>query len=298
MARGIALMAFGHPAYGKLSFNLVLSLKYHNSKLPVQLIYEEKAISQLSDKHLSFFDILTPIRAEDLYDDINTKRPKLNPGKAKTRIYDYLAFEENVYLDSDAVALKDLGNLFESCAEGGQYYYSQTVGRHRLADGRDFKEMQWAWVDDIWAHYALHEEAVLPATNSSFAYIRKSEEAKQLFHRIQQNIDEGLPLNKLRMKWGGSFPDELALNVALAQQSIDPDPGFQPVYFSMRLVKDFKEVTDNYYVLGLFGGVGFTHQSLTAWYDRLIQKYSVELLGRNAEFKSHLLMRHKHANGR
>jgi hypothetical protein len=54
----------------------------------------------------------------------------------------------------------------------------------------------------------------------------------------------------------------------------------------------------NHYLIGIYGGVNFTHKSLLEYYDRLVHVLSKQHLGKNQEFKSHALMKDKHANGK
>ena len=303
---GIVLMAFNKPAYGKMAFNMALTIKHYNPAIQIQLIHDQSALSHLNERHKAFFDIFTSVYESDIWDEVPAATPvrKLNyrtgfnPGKAKASLYKYLAFDHNIYLDVDGVAIKDLQPLFDLCIEKGQHYYCQTVGHHTIDQGRDFKAMQWAWADDIWAHYQLTPGTVLPATNSSFSYIRKCKESEELYAQVLENFTTGaMPLQKLRLKWGGTYPDELALNVALAQKGINPDLGMHPVYFNIRTIgKDFSHLNENYYVLGVFGGKGFTHSSVTAHYDRIVHSASIKELGVNIQFKSHTLVGDKHAN--
>lgn len=295
--QGVVLMAFGKPHYGALAFNMALSIKFHNPEVKIQLIYERPSISFLNEKKLGFFDILTELDPLDLYEGLPGKK-QMNPGRMKTRIYKYLAFENNLWLDADGVALKDISPLVEKVSESGAYFLTQTAQEtHTISQGKDFKASIWAWADDIWSHYNLPEDAVMPATNTSVAYIKKCDKGESFYAKVQENFDNGLPIAKLRNKWGGGFPDELAVNVACAQFKLNPSILPEPILFARDRI-DITDVIERYYLIGLYGGVRYVHQSAVDYYDRLVQKYSRELLGVNQEFKYHMLVKHKHANKR
>src|SRR5688572_16783080 len=147
--KGIILMAFGKHAYAKMAFNMAVSIKYHNPDLPITLVHDGICDTVFPAWMWQFFDEVKPIKREHLYDYTGNKE-KMNPGKAKTYIYEYLSYDHNVYLDSDGACLKPLDKLFSTCIESGSPYKSQVVGWHTIDKGRDFKEMQWAWADDIW----------------------------------------------------------------------------------------------------------------------------------------------------
>lgn len=293
MRNGFVLLAFGKPIYGAMAYNMALSIKYHNPNIPIHLVYEDQAMTYLTERHYQYFDSFQLLNKEDLYDG-----ETLNPGKMKVSVYDYLPYKYNLYLDVDGAALCDLQPLIDRLIKGGQFIYSQSLGNHTIDKGREIKIMLWAWADDIWEHYKFDDDTKLPATNSSFLFIHKCPKAKAFYKKLKDNfLKNPLPLKKLRYKWGGTYPDELALNVTFAQQDLDPSPGFKPVYFNQDAIRDFKEL-EGYYVLGLFGGVGYSSISVWKYYDRLMQKYSLELLNQNHKFKSHMLMKSKHANKR
>lgn len=285
---GVVLMAFGKRAYYRMAFNMAVSIKYHSPDMRVALITEGRPL--LAEHELKYFDTVIQMNRSDAYDG-----DKLNPGKAKTRIYKYLPYTHNIYLDVDGVAMQDLNPLMQLCRDNGSYYLTQVVGYHDITKGRDFQEMQWAWADDIWEHFGLLKTDILPAINSSFAYIRKCDEAESLYGLISDNFDN--PMTKLRMPWGATQPDELYTNVALAQMEVNCDVGLHPVFFSTGVVKSWTEIKVRHYVLGIFGGVGFSHSSVTDMYDRLLFKVMASR-GLTHQYKAHHLMRDKHANNR
>ena len=293
--RGIVLMAFGKQAYAKMAFNMAMSIKFHSPDIKIAFINDGSCISAFLDYHYQYFDQIISIHKDDAYDNAGTKEEKLNPGKAKTRIYNYLPFDHNIYLDCDGAAMQPLEPLFDECIAQGGFYKTQVVGWHDVSKGRDFKEMQWAWFDEIVEHYNLPSDFTMPAINSSFAYIKKCKESEALFKQVIKNFDN--PMSNLRMPWGATQPDELYTNIALGQLSVQCDLGLHPVYFNTHLVRDWAKVTKEHYVLGIFGGVGFSHSSITDMYDRLMHKYGKEN-GMTHQWKSHILMKDKHANTR
>lgn len=288
MKREVILMAFGKPAYGWMAYNLAVTIKHHSPDIKVALVFEESAMQYTPDRWP--FDRMVEINHEHLYDG-----DKFNPGKAKTRIYEYLEAESTIYLDVDALLVKPIEGLFDACEKSGKYYCTQVVGKQQPKTGRDFSQMQWAYLDEVQSHYGIDPESWVYATNSSFAYIKKGKESKALFAQIQANIDNPC---KLRMDWGQTFPDELALNVALAQMNHDPSLEIEPVYFNYATaVHNFSPLIEKHYVFGFYGGVGFTSSSLWEYYDR----YMFQVLNQKGfehSFKSHLIVKQKHANKR
>ena len=62
----------------------------------------------------------------------------------KVNLYKYLPYDCNLYLDVDAIALKDIQPMIDELSQSGKDYISHCVGYHTIDKGRDFKEMQWA----------------------------------------------------------------------------------------------------------------------------------------------------------
>jgi hypothetical protein len=157
------------------------------------------------------------------------------------------------------------------------------VGYHTIDLGRDIPSMQWAWADDIWEHFKLQNDSILPAINSSLQFIKLGKESKNLFELLRTLYTTNqLPTNKLRMKWGGGQPDELYMNVSLAMTQYDPsykndgivgqgksETGF--IHFASVRGLSFQEVTENYYFQSYYGGRNFTSRFYTEWLDRLMK---------------------------
>lgn len=298
MTKGIILMCFGDQAYAKMAFNMALSIKC-TSEYDITLVHDGQGIWQIPPSFHFVFDTMIEIDREDIY-EVNGV---FSPGKAKTRINKYLQYDYNIYLDVDGCVVKDLGPLFDTCIESKGCYKSQVVGHHTIDKGRDFIQMQWAWADQIWPKYGLTEKSVMPAINSSFAFLKRGKELDALYKQIQSNIDDPIPIPELRTQWGKTQPDELYTNIALGQLGIDALLTFEdgswnhPIYFNVNFVKEISIIPQNHYILGLYGGVGFTHKCLMDYYDRLMRVYCREK-GFEHHFKAHLFMQKKHANKR
>lgn len=289
MSRGIILLAIGDHAYGKFAANMAISIKEYNTDLAVQLICEEKTISHLSEWYRSFFDIISIIEKEDCYIG-----GKMSPAKAKLSIYKYLFFDENIYLDVDGLCLRDLSSIFESCADG--YYYSQVVGRYQVEkEVKPFPEMQWAKPDIMIEHFHLKEGDVIPAINSSFQYIKKTKKSEELFKIANECFDNGLSDKQRWYKWGKDNlqPDELYINIALAKCGVWPEMKIKKViYFDNHRIIPEKNLLAEFFVLGLYGGIRFTHSSLQDYYDRVMQKICLSK-NKNHIYKCHNLMKGK-----
>lgn len=298
---GVVLFAFGKVQYYHAAYNLAFSIKHFNPSIQIAAFFGDvqKATSHVPELR-DVVDSIESIKPEHLSTD-----GKFDPGKLKVNLYEYLPFDANLYLDVDAVALKDIQPMIDELLASGKNYASHCVGYHKIEQGRDIPSMQWAFADVLWEHFGLKETDTLPAINSSFQWIVKSEQAQTLYY-VAKDIYENnpLPVNKLRMKWGGGQPDELYMNVAMAKCGIDPaihevgrngsaEIGY--IHFAMIRGLSYQEVTEQYYLQSYYGGRGFTARYYTEWLDRLLNKMQSEH-GKIHTYKIHRIIEHKHAD--
>lgn len=271
MAQGVTLLAIGRYGYLQWAVNMAVSLKCHSPGAPVQLITSRALLpdAQIAQSRYGIFDILTVVE-----DDCFMQEGKLFPAKLKTDLYRHLAFNETIYLDVDGCMIKDITPLFNTAAN----FASDVQGTHQLIDGETFEAMKWARPDVVWWHFGLPAMAKLPAINSSFMFIRKSTECETLFATANhQLLCNPLPLAQHWCSWGNkrktkiNQPDELYLNVALAELNMQPQH-IRPVHF--RLINEtgapvpLEELAQHYYGIGLFGELRSNHQSLREHYNK------------------------------
>lgn len=290
---GVVLMAFGKPQYYWAAYNLAYSIKRFNKAVQIALISEPitKGARYYCPDIPSVVDVYVDLPSDNLYTN-----KRLDPAKAKLLMYGLLPFDENLYLDVDAVCLKDIEPLITQLSNSSKNYQTDVVGTHTIDQGRDFKEMQWAWADHLWEHFNLTQDAKIYAINSSIQFIRKSDEAERLFKMASDYlINKPMPTNKLRMKWGGGQPDELYMNVALGIMNMDASMNQKPIHFAMNRGLDITDVIDKYYLQSYYGGKGFTPRFYTDWLDRQLKVW-MKQDGKNHNYLINRITDHKYAD--
>lgn len=266
---GVVLMAFGKPQYYWAAYNLAYSIKKFNKAVQIALISEPitKGALYYCPDISSVVDVYVDLPSDNLYTD-----KKLDPAKAKLLMYGLLPFQENLFLDVDAICLKDIEPLLNHLSSSDKNYQTLVIGSHKIEQGRDIKSMQWAWADDIWSTYNLDQDATLPAINSSIQFIRKSEQSESLFNIASDLfLTKPIPVHKLRSKWGGGQPDELYTNVAMCLLGIDASIDVKSVYITHKRELDINTILSDYYIMGYFGGQGFTPRYYVEWLDRCMK---------------------------
>ena len=272
--RGVVLIALRHPAWGKWAWNLTVSIFYH-SKIHVQLVCDNAAISHLNEFQRSLFTQITKMNPADYHTN-----NRFSAAKAKLSVYDYLACDENLFLDVDAVCVNPLEPLFTG--DIFKAHSSQT--------------MLWANPADVKQHFNID---TLPSINSSLMLIKRGKEAKNLFREAKRLIEKSpFDIKKSPIRWYGGQPDELYMNVALAKQGIDPNyKGLNPLYCRWKgeggIMPTLTDIRRGHQLIGLWGHPNSVHTKIFKLYDALMIKYLKELYGINHVYMAHQLIRQK-----
>lgn len=290
-SQGVVLMAFGRHTYYGAAYNLAYSIRRYSSDVNITCIIEfhESVTGQINDL-ANICDAVIEIKKEHLYTN-----GKMDPGKAKIFLYDYLPYEHNIYLDVDAVALKDIRPMMDELIALNKPYASHIMGYHTIDKGNKIESMVWAFANDIWQRYNLDESTTLPAINSSIQYIRISEEAQELYQIAQDlYVNNPIPVKELRFKWGNGQPDELYMNVALAKLGMDP-ASQEYVHITTKRGLSYSQVINQYYLQSYFGGQGFTPLFYTDWLDRMLRLWFKEQ-GKLHKYPINRIIANKHAD--
>ena len=290
-SQGVVLVAFGKPQYYWAAYNLAYSIKRFNPTLQIALISDSKERAVYHCYGLtSVIDEYVELPEQHIYTN-----KKLDPGKAKVLLYDYLPYHYNLYLDVDAVCLKDLQPLIEQLIANDAKYATHVIAEHSIDKGRDFIQMQWAWADSLWEHFGLTKEDKIYAINSSIQFIEKCDEAEAIFRTAADlYLNNPMPLGKLRMKWGGGQPDELYFNVSFGKNKFKPYE-IDVVCFQMNREYTFTQIEERFYLMSYYGGKGFTPSFYIDWLDRKLKAWMQED-GIQHKYFIHRITDHKHAD--
>jgi len=290
--QGVTLIAVGNDAYLRWAVNMAASIRYHSPGIQIQLIASYDLAAKAESK---WFDIVT-VAAKVLYTDIDGR---FFPAKLKTGLYNLLCFDETVYLDVDGCVVKDISPLFNSNADFG----CEIQGIYTIDQGAEFKHMKWAKPGVVWEHYGLKPTDKLPAINSSYMFIRKSERASAIFSKAYDLLmNNPLPVEKQWLTWGKPSsskniqPDELYFNLACTMLGTMPDHQ-RPLYFRTIIDKfeslSLEKLRDAWYGVGLFGNYDTNHVTVKEAYDRQMFECFEQLTGSGAHIKATVLGRQK-----
>lgn len=286
MKKGIILLKFGKRGYGFAAYNLAYSIK-HFSDLPITLYCD--SIDEVLPEDRAVFDEIKELPFH-YYTDGN----RIDPGKAKLSVYDLLPYDYNLFLDVDTLALQDISPLMDELVESGKYYSTIVFASADKSSTPSVDSLFWAKASDVFLHFQLPEETVLPVCNSSVQFIKKSEEAKSFFHTVKELYQH--PFTGLQASWGGTQPDELYLNVAMSKHDITDGLPLNTMFFGRKLdPRPTTQLQKDFYFLSIYGGQGYVRLSYTEWYDNLLKTYHRP--GKH-KYRYRSIVADKHANSK
>jgi hypothetical protein len=267
--KGILLMAFGKPVYGKYAFNMLHSIKHLNKSLPVHLICDQKAIGHI---HIHDFDSFEVVEfSTDL-------------GFNKIDLFDKSPFTETLYLDVDGICLNDPALLFKELK--GEYIWTQPMGSGTVKDNITYN---WASPELVFKKFNL--DGIFTTCQTSIIYFNKSKEAKTFFKKLKENYKKRLDPKEYLFQWNKSnnHPDELYYSITLNQVGVSLK-NLQPVFFP-KAPENIGQILKDYSILSMWGK-GIVKPYAKTLYDRIL--FNVfNAIGENHYYKSDNLYRQK-----
>lgn len=197
--------------YGRLAYNLTLSIKAVDPSLPVAVVHDGTALNHLGESQRAVFDHLIPA-------------PMAGFG-AKLHLNLLSPFEQTLYLDADMAWLPRHSprDLIRSLRDTD--FASITEGS---SDDPHPKYYFWASLDEIREKYKVDK---VYQWRSEVMYFTRTDRIDNMFARAREIY--AAPGLKTIHKFGEHVPDELAINIATAEQGIEPHvykwcPSFWP----------------------------------------------------------------------
>lgn len=262
--KGIILLSIGHPSYAKWCHNMAVSIRVNSPDIPIHVVTDGNFPAE---SWHSCVDKITKME----YSDCHEPDGKIFPAKAKLSLFKYSEFDQTIYLDVDGLLLKDITPLFDQ----NTFFQVQVNGVSTL-ENDNLDASLWVKSKQIFEKFDLKEGSEIPGTNSSFWYFTK--EADTLFNQALTNLETPFRINELRYKWGqsGAQPDELYMNIALAQLGLMPD--MKPVlYLRKRGTGKYvglDQIEKDFYILGCWGNVDYNHFEISGTGDKTTGLYN------------------------
>ena len=265
MTKGIFLIAFGKRGYSYAAWNLAFSLKKFSPGLNITLWAGNDIIEHIAPEMRYVFDSITDIPQEML--------SKYDPGKIKVNLYNYLPYDYNLVLDVDSLALHDIEKEFDKMIASGYHYYTSIQGTYQMGDGETFTQLWWSTPKQVFEHFHISEDAIFPATNSSWQFIKKCDKSEKQFNLTKEFYDNPIPISELKNNWGGHQPDELYLNASLAVVGFKKWENDIIFFGSNNNSRTDTQLANDFALLSFYGGRKTTKLRYRELYDRLMNQY-------------------------
>lgn len=263
---GIILLALGHPYYGRMAYNLAMSIKAVDRNVHITLVYTDGAISHINQRNMWVFD-----NKMQIDDD-------MQPFGKKLDLYDLSPYERTIYIDADTLWVNKCSpaKLFEQLK--GVSFTGITEGFH------DYEEPQksnpnkeyffWADLAEIIDKYPLaawsDKSKKIYQWRGEFIYFEKDEDAEEAFIVMKKVYADAHKMTTVK-KFANHVPDEYAINVGAAMCGIQPHKyKWKPTYWD-RLhggnMPTIEELQHLYYVISC--GSNGNSTALKRVYDRV-----------------------------
>lgn len=232
---GILLIATKFPQYGRLAYNLALSIKAQEN-IPIAVIADEVALSHLTSIQKLVFNQIIDIKDGGMHTKLHLDQ--LTP------------FSETLYLDVDMVWLNKKPSQLFNEVKGTEFAI--------LSEGDSEKpnSKYYFWADpkeiqDVFKVSKVHQ------LRSEVIYFEKT----KVFKKAREV--KPYKLKSIKM-FGSQVPDELYFNIAVAQLGLEIKP-WKPAYW-LRMYNDVipKNLND-YYLLS--AGSNYASEPLKKVYD-------------------------------
>lgn len=273
MNRGILLIATGHPYYGRMAFNLAMTIKAIEPDCNIALIHNDSSIAHLSETQKEVFDQFIYFNKKGvgvkLYIDL------LSP---------YL--EETLFLDVDMAWMpskkpSDLFNELKDVEFTGitEGYYD--VEKDDMSNANQTYYF-WAEPKEIVEKYSVYSKKIYQ-WRSEVMYFKRTDAVHDFF-KVAREIHENPNLKSIK-KFGDEIPDELAINISAAINEIEPHQYKWKPALWIRLHGSqgvaLSGMYSSYYLLSC--GSNYTPGEARKIYDRLV-KAAAYKLGREHVF--------------
>ncbi|HMO36570.1 MAG TPA: hypothetical protein PKA06_11055 [Gemmatales bacterium] len=236
--RGILIICTGHWLYGRMTYNLALSIKAAGIQDPVCVIYTDSALSHLNDQQKRLFDHMIKVEPTDFR-------------KIRTHLNELSPYDETLALDADMVWLDaKLDRLWPVLDQTP--LTSANFGSVDKETGKDTSNgfyRFWADYADIVKSYPI--KGKLYKCLATVMLFRKCKEVDKVFKLWRECLEK--PKCKTDF-WNGGVADEFGLNIALNLCGIEPHKDYwEPAIWDSKI--PISDLRKKYYCFNFGGNV-------------------------------------------
>ena len=275
--QGVVLIALGHANYGRMAYNLAVSLLNTAPDLKIHLVFTNSAIAHLNEAQMQVFSTMQEAPKDSYFRKNNCEFIK-----AKTWMYRFSPFDTTIFLDVDMIWLtrKSIDNLFDELKEL-DYTCQNEHSMDLASEVIDEKYSQWVNVKEVKQAYGFTEGKYY-SLHSEFIYFKKSKDNKKFFEEWIKQYEK---LKVKHTEFANGIPDELPLAIAtIIHEKYPHKTPFLPVFWLHREKPiERTELLDNYYGFSI-GGNRITQTQMQTYNDFV--QYYMNKIGSRFVFKT------------
>lgn len=265
---GVAIVAIGHPYYGRMAFNLAKTIKAVDNNCPIQLITNGNALNHVSKKELFVFDYITDTEIT-------------NGFECKLHIDLLSEFENTLLLDADCVWVNAKSPIYHiEMLEKSCNFTGITEGMHNFDNQllNDINNKYYFWADLAEMQQKYDLSGVIYQWRTECMYLKQCEQVKDLFETARYVYANANQLTSIKM-FAHNVPDELAFNISACVHKMHPHKYKWRPSFWHRLYGEtapqIDELKEQYLILSC--GSNTNTGNVKKIYDRIVKAASYKL---------------------
>lgn len=280
--KGILLIAIGNAQYGRLAYNLAVTIKLNNPEISIALAHNETSLTHLGPDKQKIFSHLVDIPKE-----YYTHQGKFCAVKSKTYANVLSPFDQTLFIDSDVAMFpnKDINKLFDEL--NGIEFTIKNSGYYDVAtkERRDFINYGYSAEIDVLEAKLKPKGKIWQVQGEVFYFEKGSDkffkEAQNAFNKQEIFLKGGFA--------GCTMNDELAFISAMIKTNTDcHKEKWMPSYwhfFQGKKTFDITETMDKYYFLSV-GGNRVPESIITIYNAVTSQAFRKQGLGAQFKFEN------------
>lgn len=259
--KGIIIIATGHPYYGRMAYNLALTIKAAED-FPVAVLHAGRALDHLSEKQLSVFSDIIP-----LSDDVPLK------SGSKLWVNEFTPFKRTLLLDADMLWMpkRKPSEIFDELEN--VEFTGITEGYYENENDKDFNPLYFFWADPKEIQ-SVYKTGKIYQWRTEVLYFKKSQKTDKLF-RLAQKVYQNPRLKTIKL-YADGVADELAINVAAGVQKTEPHQlKWMPAYWHRLNGNVMPDIHSEFYLVSF--GSNNASGTVKKFYDRLMKAAAYKL---------------------
>lgn len=218
--RGVVLIALGHQQYGRMAFNLLMTIRSSDPDMPVTLIHNESSLAHLTQRQRGMFSGLISCHTELYHHD-----GKLAYVKPKVHAFDLSPYDKTLFLDCDMALMpgKKISALMDEL--DGKDFTIKNTGSYDIATKQHTGNPQYGYggweiarLEELASMYGIKTGNFTQLQGEVF-YFEKTETARMIFDFAKAAWDQQKAFLVGGFA-GQNMNDELAFIIALGRAGV------------------------------------------------------------------------------